>query len=79
MVLTIQKGLCIIVGFADHWSTKRPRQQIGFGGRRKRQAEKNQNKLLRLSKKVLQSKAALNETDRTAKQDGEAGLQLFKN
>jgi hypothetical protein len=79
MVLTIQKGLCIIVGFADDKSTKRPRQQIGFGGQRKQQAEKNQNKLLKSSKKVLQSKAALNETDRTAKQDGEAGLQLFKN
>ncbi|WP_235582367.1 hypothetical protein, partial [Rhizobacter sp. Root16D2] len=70
MVLTIQKGLCIIVGFADDKSTKRPRQLIGFGGRRKRRAEKIKNKLLRLSKKVLQSKAALNETDRTAKQDG---------
>jgi len=35
--------------------------------------------LLKSSKKVLQSKAALNEMNRTAKQDGEAGLQLFKN
>jgi hypothetical protein len=43
------------------------------GGRKK------SSKLLKSSKKVLQSKAALNEIDRTAKQDGEAGLQLFKN
>jgi hypothetical protein len=40
---------------------------------------KKSSELLKSSKKVLQSKAALNEIDRTAKQDGEAGLQLFKN
>jgi hypothetical protein len=33
--------------------------------------------LLKSSKKVLQSKAALNEMNRTAKQDGEAGLQAL--
>jgi hypothetical protein len=46
----------------------------GESGGRKKSSE-----LLKSSKKVLQSKAALNEIDRTAKQDGEAGLQLFKN
>jgi hypothetical protein len=40
MVLTIQRGLCIIVGFADDKSTKRPNNRLvsagGESGKRKK-------------------------------------------